>query len=284
LRFEGPLKVQRLFYPEKKLPGRVDPCHLYLLHPPGGLVSGDRLGHDISLADGAHALITTPAATKIYGARSGQAPQTVSGHIQAGDQSLLEWLPQGTIVFSGARANLASTFDLHPGARALGCDFVALGRPASNEPFAAGTFRQLTQIRRHGRLLFHELLNLSGGQPLLASPFGLMGRPVLALFWALGRQNDSTDAAALSAASRLLALREAFGGPPGQRPAATGSPSAGLSAPGPICSVTLKGELLLARALANSLEEAEAFRLQVWSAVRPALLGRETLSPHIWSH
>ncbi|MDR2302236.1 MAG: hypothetical protein LBF38_09375, partial [Deltaproteobacteria bacterium] len=41
LSFEGPLRVQKLFYPEKPAPGEVETCHLYLLHPPGGLVSGD---------------------------------------------------------------------------------------------------------------------------------------------------------------------------------------------------------------------------------------------------
>ena len=41
----GPLSVQKAFYPEG-----VDCAHIYLLHPPAGIVSGDELQVDITLA------------------------------------------------------------------------------------------------------------------------------------------------------------------------------------------------------------------------------------------
>src|SRR5688572_5186707 len=57
----GPLVVQRPFFPEGD-----GVCHVYVLHPPGGLVGGDELALDLDVDAGAHALVTTPAATKIY--------------------------------------------------------------------------------------------------------------------------------------------------------------------------------------------------------------------------
>ena len=60
-RHRGPLRIQRAFYPE---PGGV--CHAYLLHPPGGVVAGDRLAINVELDEGAQVLLTTPAAGKFY--------------------------------------------------------------------------------------------------------------------------------------------------------------------------------------------------------------------------
>src|SRR5688500_8716763 len=59
-RHKGPLVIQRPFHPEG------DPCHVYVVHPPGGVVGGDELRIDVRVDPNAHALITTPAATKFY--------------------------------------------------------------------------------------------------------------------------------------------------------------------------------------------------------------------------
>ena len=56
----GPLTVQRPSYPEG------DVCHLYLLHPPGGVVGGDELHINVNADKQANVLITTPGATKFY--------------------------------------------------------------------------------------------------------------------------------------------------------------------------------------------------------------------------
>ena len=57
----GPLQVQKPFYPE-----RSGTCHVYILHPPGGVVGGDHLNIYVDVNSNAHALITTPAAGKFY--------------------------------------------------------------------------------------------------------------------------------------------------------------------------------------------------------------------------
>ena len=60
----GPLSVQKAFYPEG-----TDCAHIYLLHPPAGIVSGDELRINITVNSQAHTLITTPGANRFYRAR-----------------------------------------------------------------------------------------------------------------------------------------------------------------------------------------------------------------------
>ena len=56
---QGPLVVQKPFYPEKA-------CHIYLLHPPGGIAGCDHLQVEALLKEDTKVLITTPGATKFY--------------------------------------------------------------------------------------------------------------------------------------------------------------------------------------------------------------------------
>ena len=89
MRFNGPLRVQRPFYPEaapQDAPGRQQPsqpCHCCLLHPPGGLVSGDDLHLAVGLEHGAHVLLTAPSASKFYAADACNVRQRQSTEVRA---------------------------------------------------------------------------------------------------------------------------------------------------------------------------------------------------------
>ena len=171
----GPLAVQKALYPEGDAV-----CHAILLHPPGGIAGGDRLDISVEVGTGAHALLTTPGATKWYRSGGVEASQRVV--ISVGHNAVCEWLPQENIFFEAAHAQNFVTVDLQERAVFCGWDVMCLGRTASGERFQAGQIRQHLRVVRGAKPLFEELGTVKGGSGLLDSPIGMAGYPVCATF------------------------------------------------------------------------------------------------------
>ncbi|MGH8588786.1 MAG: urease accessory protein UreD [Gammaproteobacteria bacterium] len=244
---EGPLAVQKPFYPEG------DVCHVYLLHPPGGMVGGDRLAIEIEVASNAHALITTPAAGKFY--RSGGPASMQEQLLSVAPGAVLEWLPQETILYARCRASLSTRVTLNPGARFIGWEILCLGRPAAGERFDAGVCRQRLELWCDDRPLLIERNTIAGGSELLQAPWGFGGHPISGTFLATPADPTTLDA-----------VRQAV--------AVEGED---------LFSATLLDSVLLCRYLGDSAGSARRCFIDAWGSVRPALLGREAHLPRIWS-
>ena len=150
-RHEGPLLIQRPFYPE----GEV--CHAYIIHPPGGVVGGDELTVEVDVAAQAHALLTTPAAGKFY--RSAGASAQLAQRLTMHD-GLLEWLPQENIFYPGAQVRAVTRADLTGSARFLGWEISCYGLPAGSAAFDCGRVRQGFELWRQGQPLLLEHLRM----------------------------------------------------------------------------------------------------------------------------
>ena len=248
-RHRGPLRVQRPFHPDQD-----GPCQVIVLHPPGGIVGGDRLCVDIRVGEQAEALVTTPGATKFYRSLGATAHQVTRLRVEPG--GLLEWLPQETLVFDGVRARIETRVDLAAGARFLGCEITGLGLPASGRPFERGQCQTHWQIWRDDQPIWIDRARLCGGDERLKASWGLAGYSVTGSLVFTGG-----EAAGLAAVRACLA-EERFDG----RVAAT-----------------LLGEVLICRALANSTRHV----LDLFSAVRNRLrcdvLGAPASPPRIWA-
>ncbi|WP_428419879.1 urease accessory protein UreD [Methylibium sp.] len=199
----GPLRVLRSLYPEG--PGI---CHHVLVHPPGGIVGGDELALKAQVDAGAHALLTTPGATRFYRSGGETAVQTLNARVAGGAR--LEWLPLETLVHDGARARNTLRFELAPGAEMIGWDLLALGLPAAGETYARGRFEQGIEVSsaapvswlERGVLDFDDPRHAPCTRRLLASPLGWAGHTVLATLWfasgsplAAARRDTLLDAA-----------------------------------------------------------------------------------------
>ena len=244
-RHQGPLRVQKHLYAEGP-----EVCQHIIVHPPGGIAGGDRLHISATLGEHAWAQLTSPGAAKWYRA-AGPAYQQLELKVGAG--ATLEWLPQETIIYCGAQAELSTRIDLEGDARLCYWDMVALGRPASGERFDAGHFQAQLDIRRDGQLLWHERQRISGNDGLLDSPIGLAGQPVFATLLISGEID-----------AELL-----------ERCRSIPSPVRG--------DLTQLPDLLVARCLASEAPHARAWLIELWRLLRPALLGRAAVPPRIWS-
>lgn len=252
-RHEGPLRVLASLYPEAPAV-----CHNVVVHPPGGIVGGDTLHVDADVGEGAHALVTTPGATRFYRSAGGAAQQSVDARIAAGAR--LEWLPLETIVHSGAIAGNRMRFALDAGAEMIGWDILALGLPAAGEPFAAGRFTQ--QIGLPGVWLERARLD-AADRRLFDSPLGWAGHGVLATLW--------FAAGAPLAGGRRDALLEAA------RDAGAASPlaaTAGASA--------AHDEVVVVRALAPRVEPAMALLAAIWARWRMLAWDLAPCAPRVW--
>ena len=174
---DGPLRILQSLYPEGDAI-----CHNVLVHPPGGLVGGDALDIGITLATGAHALITTPGATRFYRSEGELATQTVRARLEA--SARLEWLPLEALAYSGCNALNHAAFDLAPGAELIGWDVTSLGLPAASLPFVRGSFSQHLEVP--GVWLERGRIDAQDAR-LMDSPLALAGQRCIAtLFFAAG--------------------------------------------------------------------------------------------------
>lgn len=246
----GPLRVQRPFYPE----GRNGCCHVYLLHPPGGLVSGDALHVDVTVAANAHALLTTPSANKLYRADSNKVPWSQHTHIKIADGATLEWLPQETLAFDGSRGEQRFLIELEGHAKCLGWEILGLGRPASALPFVSGHLEQRFQITRDGQPLWLERQRIDPHHPRFTGKWGQGGATVQATLWAVGLSNPE---------EAISALREHL-------PAAHH------------WAATYRRGVLLLRYLEQECNEVWALLQQAREVLRPRLTGHPAVVPRIW--
>lgn len=168
-RHDGPLVVQKPFYPEGP-----EVCHAIVVHPPAGIAGGDDLSLEVSCAKSTRVLLTTPGAGKWYRSAGPWARQSLRFPVDG----MLEWLPRETIVFDGALARLECDINLGAGGRYIGWEAVCLGRTGSGERFERGEISIDTKIAREGKLLWLERGRIEGGGALMRSPAGLAGEAV----------------------------------------------------------------------------------------------------------
>lgn len=110
-----------------------------LVNPSGGFVAGDHLSIHAALEEGAHVLMTTPSASRVYRSLGEDSRQSVTLSVSPG--AVIEWFPEVTIPFAGSRFVQTMAVTLAKGATALIWDSLASGRVARGERWAFTSLR-----------------------------------------------------------------------------------------------------------------------------------------------
>jgi urease accessory protein len=251
---QGPLRILQSLYPEGD-----QICHNVLVHPPGGLVGGDILDIQITVAEGAHGLISTPSATRFYKSGGQAALQQVVATLDPGAR--LEWLPLEAIAYNDCEATNRAIFNLAPSAELITWDVTALGLPSSDMAFTQGHFQQHLEIPG----VWLERGNIRGEDTRwLNSPLGLAGSKCLAsLVFASGSaiNSDRTTQA-------LEAAREVIESHPLRL-------QAGITCAHP--------QVIVLRVMSPLVEPTMDLLKKVWAVWRHTLWALPSTPPRIWS-
>ncbi len=244
--------MQRPLYPE-----RDGTAHIMLLHPPGGVVQGDEIAFDIELEPSSRALVTTPSAAKLY--RSPVRASRQCARLRIGAAAQMEWLPQETIVFDGARAENSLDLDLACDARAITWDIWTLGRPAANEAFNSGHYDGRLCVRVDDELKWHErtLVPGAGESSFQKARWGLNGARAMGTF--IAYRPEGFDETVTADIRRQCAEHDIASG------------------------VSAVDGLLIVRATAREARLLQAHCHRLWQSLRPLVLNKSAVVPRIWA-
>ncbi|WP_431265488.1 urease accessory protein UreD [Roseateles chitinivorans] len=252
---EGPLRLLKSLYPEGEAI-----CHSVLVHPPSGLVGGDTLDIVVTVGEGAHALVTTPGATRFYRSPTGAlATQRVQATL--GDRARLEWLPLEAIAYPGCEALNDARFTLAPTAELFAWDITALGLPGAGQPYASGRFQQHLEIP--GVWIERGLLDAADAL-LMDGDLGLaghrcLGTLVFAAGAAIGRERREQALDAVRALIEADPLRLTAG------------------------ATAAQDGVLVVRALGPVVEPVSLLLRRCWAAWRQVLWGLDGAAPRLWA-
>ncbi|KAL0292574.1 UNVERIFIED_CONTAM: Urease accessory protein D [Sesamum calycinum] len=136
---------------------------IYTITYGGGIVSGDSVACDVTVGDGATAVLTTQSSTKVYksvGSKCSQQKMEAS----IGKDALLVVIPDPVTCFSTAKYSQIQNFIVVPESSLLLVDWITSGRHERGEKWAFSHFKSTNHILLQGNeTLFLDTTSLEHG-------------------------------------------------------------------------------------------------------------------------
>jgi len=159
----APLLVQQALYWDEAMP-ELPICSIISVG--GGILQGDRYTIDITVGEGACALVTSQSANRIHQMDANYASQHQTVRVEAG--AYLEYLPDFTIPYRGSRFINQTEIVVAEDATLLYGEMAMTGRKHhhAGERFGLDLFSMAVSVRRpDGRKLFAEKVLIEKGEP-----------------------------------------------------------------------------------------------------------------------
>ena len=239
----GPLTLQRPFYPE----GEV--AHVYLLHPPGGVVGGDRLQVNVKCKNNGKGLLTTPGATKYYRSDGKYARVNQSLENHGGS---LEWLPAENIFYSGCKVDIKTNISLESGQSLAWWDINCFGITSKAGQSFQGDVSNSLNVSVSSKLVLRERMLLEERFPLSMTS-GMRSHSVAGTLLLTPLPSECIDLV-----RSLFKEKDGF-------------------------STTYFDNMLLVRYIGESSEQAKDIFGAIWSRLRLGLNSRVPSVPRIWA-
>jgi urease accessory protein len=216
----------------------------------------------VQVDSGAHALMTTPGATRWYKANGRNACQQVV--LDVSDHASLEWLPSENIFFDQAQAQMRSRVALAPTARFIGWEVMQFGQRQALDSYDhdwdAANVSVMQSIEIAGQCDWQESARYTDETVAkLFSVQGTAGYPVVGTLWAYGP--DCLPESDREAWVQQMAFSSDV------RSGCTQLPSG----------------LVVLRVLARETDRAREVLMQAWEWLRPWAVGKPAQPLRIWA-
>ncbi|KAL0300501.1 UNVERIFIED_CONTAM: Urease accessory protein D [Sesamum radiatum] len=139
----------KFIVPNKAGSSKADAVWIYTITYGGGIVSGDSVACDVTVGDGATAVLTTQSSTKVYksvGSKCSQQKMEAS----IGKDALLVVIPDPVTCFSTAKYSQIQNFIVVPESSLLLVDWITSGRHERGEKWAFSHFKSTNHILLQG--------------------------------------------------------------------------------------------------------------------------------------
>ncbi len=130
-----------------------------MVNTAGGVTGGDRFICRAHTLPGTGLTLTTQTAERAYRARAPEIGR-IDTHLALEAGSVMNWLPQETILFEGSALRRSMRIDMAADARLLFCEPVIFGRIAMGETLHDVRFYDRVEIHRDGALAYLDAVRL----------------------------------------------------------------------------------------------------------------------------